>query len=85
MASDQFYLFAALASFSPALQEKLRQVKTPEGILKIAADHGYEITLQQLRYYAAQLNGDHWIWMKKGEAWRQQFFAGERQLDLQAA
>lgn len=85
MASDQFYLFAALASFSPALQEKLRQVQTPSAILEIAADHGFEITLQQLRYYASRLNGDHWLWVREGEGWRQQFFAGEQALDLQAA
>jgi Nif11 domain len=84
MASDQFYLFAALAAFSTEIQGKLRQVQSPEAILEIAADHGFEITLQQLSFYAARLNGDHWIWVQKGEAWRQRFFAGERQLDLQA-
>jgi hypothetical protein len=29
--------------------------------------------------------GDHWIWARKGDAWRKGFFARERQLDLQAA
>lgn len=85
MASDQFYLFAALASFSREIQDKLRTVQTPEGILSIAADHGYEITLQQLIHYAPRLNGDHWIWTQKGEGWRETFFARERQLDLQTA
>jgi hypothetical protein len=85
MSSDQFYLFAALASFSSEVQEKLRQVQSPEAILDIAADHGFEITLQQLAYYASRLNGDHWIWVQKGEAWRQRFFAGEQPLDLQTA
>lgn len=28
---------------------------------------------------------DHWIWARKGDAWREGFFARERQLDLQAA
>lgn len=84
MASDQFYLFAALASFSTEIQAKLRQVQSPEAILEIAAEHGFEITLQQLSFYAARLNGDHWIWAQKGEAWRQQFFASDRQLDLRA-
>lgn len=85
MTSDQFYLFAALASFSRDIQEQLRKVQTPEAILAIAADHGYDITLQQLIHYSPRLNGDHWIWVQKGEAWREQFFARERQLDLQAA
>ncbi|KMM17528.1 Nif11-like leader peptide family natural product precursor [Synechococcus sp. GFB01] len=85
MASDQFYLFAALASFSTEIQEKLRRVQTPEAILEIAAQHGYEITLEQLSYYADRLNGEHWIWVNKGEAWRKRFFAKERQLDLQSA
>ncbi len=85
MASDQFYLFAALAAFSKEIQAKLRQVQTPEAILQIASEHGYEITLQQLSYYAARLNGDHWVWVQKGDAWRERFFARELQLDLQAA
>lgn len=85
MASDQFYLFAALASFSSEIQDKLRQVQTPEAILAIAAEHGFEITLPQLSYYSARLNGDHWIWVHKDESWRERFYAKERQLDLQAA
>lgn len=85
MASDQFYLFAALAAFSREIQDKLRQAQTPEAILAIAAEHGYEISLQQLTYYSTRLNGDHWIWVHKGEAWRERFFARERQLDLKAA
>ncbi|MEB3256104.1 MAG: Nif11-like leader peptide family natural product precursor [Synechococcaceae cyanobacterium] len=85
MASDQFYLFAALASFSSDVQEKLRKVHSPEAIIALAADHGYTITLEQLSYYAHRLNGDHWIWVNKSDDWRQQFFGRERQLDLQPA
>ena len=84
MASDQFYLFAALASFNKEIQEKLRHVQTPEAILAVASEHGYQISLQQLIYYSARLNADHWIWVHKDEAWRERFFARERQLDLQA-
>lgn len=83
MASDQFYLFAALASFSHEIQQKIRKAQSPEAILAIAAEHGYEITLQQLNYYSASLTGDHWIWVQKGEGWRERFFAKERQLDMQ--
>lgn len=85
MASDHLYLFAALAAFSKDLQEKLRDVQTPDEIVAIAADHGYQITWQQLNHYASCLNGDHWIWARKGGAWRERFFARERQLDLQTA
>ncbi len=85
MASDQFYLFAALASFSSEIQYRLRQVESPEAIIAIAAEHGFQITLQQLSHYSTRLTGEHWVWTQKGEAWRQRFFAGERQLDLQAA
>jgi hypothetical protein len=65
MASDQFYIFAALATFNAAVQDRLRDAQTPEAIVAIAADH--------------------WIWARKGDAWREGFFARERQLDLQAA
>ena len=82
MASDQFYLFAALASFNSEIQNRLRAVQAPEEILSIAADQGFEITLQQLSHYSARLSGDHWVWAQRGEAWRERFFAGERQLDL---
>lgn len=85
MALDQLYLFAALASFSHEIQDKLRKVQTPEAIVALAAEHGYDITLQQLSHYANRLNGDHWIWAHQGDAWRERFFASERQLDLQAS
>jgi hypothetical protein len=85
MASDHFYLFAALASFSKELQDQLRKVQSPEAILAIAADHGFDISLEHLIYYSTRLTGDHWVWVQKGEAWREQFFASERQLQLQAA
>jgi predicted ribosomally synthesized peptide with nif11-like leader len=85
MASEQFYLFAALATFNGAVQERLRDAQTPEAIVAIAADHGFQITAQQLSFFSNRLNGDHWIWARKGDAWREGFFARERQLDLQAA
>ncbi|KEF42575.1 MAG: hypothetical protein ER33_04750 [Cyanobium sp. CACIAM 14] len=85
MATDHFYLFAALASFSAEVQEQLRQVDSPEAIVEIAAHYGFEITLKQLSYYAPRLNGDHWIWARKGESWRASFLAGEHQLRLQTA
>jgi predicted ribosomally synthesized peptide with nif11-like leader len=84
MASNQFDLFAALATFNTAVQERLRDAQTPEAIMAIAADHGYQITVQQLSFFSSRLNGDHWIWARKGDAWREGFFARERQLDLQA-
>jgi hypothetical protein len=84
MASDHFYLFAALASFSSEIQARLRHVESPEAIIAIASENGFEITLQQLIHYSSRLNGEHWVWVQKGEAWRQRFFAGEQQLDLQA-
>lgn len=85
MASDQFYLFTALAAFNSELQHKLRQVRSPEAIIALAAEHGFEITVQQLSHYAARLTGDHWIWTQKGDAWRDHFFAAERQLELEPA
>jgi len=85
MASEQFYLFAALATFNTAVQERLRDAQTPEAIVAIAADKGFQITEQQLSFFSNRINGDHWIWARKGDAWREGFFARDRQLDLQAA
>jgi len=85
MASDQFYLFATLATFNPTIQAKLRQAETPSAIVAIAAESGYQITVQQLSFFSNRLNGDHWIWAQKGDAWRERFFAREHQLDLQSA
>ena len=85
MASDQFYLFTALAAFNSAVQARLRQVASPEEIVAIAAEHGFAITLQQLNFFASRLSADHWIWANKDDAWREDFFSGERQLDLLTA
>jgi hypothetical protein len=51
MASDQFYLFTALAAFNSAVQAQLRQVASPEDIVAIAAEYGFAITLQQLNFF----------------------------------
>jgi hypothetical protein len=85
MASDQFYLFTALAAFNSAVQAQLRQVASPEDIVAIAAEYGFAITLQQLNFFSTRLSSDHWIWADKGDAWREDFFSGKRQLDLLTA
>lgn len=66
MASDQMYLFSALASFNPAVQNQLRQATSPERIVELASDHGYKITTQQLQYFASRLHRDHWAWANQG-------------------
>ena len=47
--------------------------------------YGDQISVQRLSFFSSRRNGDHWIWTRKGDAWREGFFARERQLDLQAA
>ena len=77
MASDQFYLFAALASFNRTVQERLRRVRTPQEIVDLAADQGYAITIEQLARYAGNLTAPHWVWSGQDEPWRNEFFAVE--------
>lgn len=67
------------------MRNQLRSVQTPEAIIAIAAEQGFRITWQQLRYHATSLHGDHWVWSQKGEVWRERFFAAERQLHRQIA
>jgi hypothetical protein len=85
MASDQFYLFTALAAFKSAVQAQLRQVASPEDIVAIAAENGFAITMQQLNFFSTRLSSDHWIWADKNDAWREDFFSGKRQLNLLTA
>ena len=47
--------------------------------------YGDQISVQRLSFFSSRLNGDHWIWARKGDTWRVGIFARERQLDLQAA
>lgn len=77
MASDQFYLFAALASFNRSVQEQLRAVHSPQEIVDLAAEKGYSITIEQLARYAGSLTSPHWIWFGHDEPWRNEFFAVE--------
>jgi predicted ribosomally synthesized peptide with nif11-like leader len=44
MASDQLYLFTALAAFNAHLQEQLKAVDSPQEIVAIAAEKGYAIS-----------------------------------------
>jgi hypothetical protein len=74
MASDHFYLFTAWASFNRTIHQRLQSVQSPEEIVAIAAEKGYQITVAQLSLFSRRLTGDHWAWAGKGDAWRQQFF-----------
>lgn len=77
MTSDQFYLFAALASFNRTLQERLRNVDTPQEIIQLAADQGYHISIHQLEHHAGSLTASHWVWNNHEEPWRNEFFSVE--------
>ena len=54
MASDQFYLFTALAAFNSAVQAQLRQVASPEGQRPFAWCKTF-----LLGEHTAQGSGDH--------------------------
>jgi hypothetical protein len=74
MGSDHFYLFTALASFNKSVQERLQQVQTPEEIVTIAAEKGYQITVLQLSLFSKRLRAPHWVWSNRSEEWRHGFF-----------
>jgi predicted ribosomally synthesized peptide with nif11-like leader len=82
MASDQLYLFTALAAFNTALQEQLQAAASPQEIVAIAAEKGYQISIEQLRLLSYRLNETYWVWSGRGERWRQRFFA-DAELSLQ--
>lgn len=77
MASDHFYLFTALASFSAETQALLQSVQTPQEIVDLAAQKGYQISVEQLRLFARQLQEPHWVWNQHDDHWGQTFFAGQ--------
>jgi predicted ribosomally synthesized peptide with nif11-like leader len=75
MASDQLYLFTALAAFNTHLQDQLKRAGSPQEIVAIAAERGYQISVEQLRLLSHRLNEAYWVWSGRGERWRQSFFA----------
>jgi hypothetical protein len=77
MASDHFYLFTAWASFSGEAQKLLQSVKSPQEIVELAAQRGYDISVEQLRLFARRLQEPHWVWNQHDEDWARAFFAGE--------
>jgi hypothetical protein len=77
VASDHFYLFTAWASFSAEAQKLLESVQTPQEIVDLAAQRGYEITVEQLRLFARRLQEPHWVWNQHDEQWIRDFFSGE--------
>ena len=84
MGYDHFYLFTALASFNQSIQERLKTVQSPEDIVQIAAEKGYQITINQLAYFAKRLNGNHWVWAGQSDEWVDSFF-GESNTPLHIA
>jgi predicted ribosomally synthesized peptide with nif11-like leader len=75
MASDQLYLFTALAAFNTSLQEQLKTAGSPQEIVAIAAERGYQISVEQLSLLSCRLTEAYWVWSGRGERWRQHFFA----------
>ena len=78
MASDQLYLFTALAAFNGGIQNQLRQAQSPQDIIAIAADKGFFITVEQLGMISFRLNETYWVWSGRGEHWRRSFFASHQ-------
>lgn len=76
MASDHFYLFTAWAAFSAEAQKLLQAVQSPQEIVDLAAERGYEINVDQLRVFARRLQEPHWVWNQHDEQWVRAFFAG---------
>ncbi|MFN7677909.1 MAG: Nif11-like leader peptide family natural product precursor [Cyanobacteriota bacterium] len=76
MASDHFYLFTAWASFSGEAQKLLQAVRSPQDIVDLAAEKGYQISVEQLRLFARHLQEPHWVWNQHDEQWGQDFFSG---------
>jgi predicted ribosomally synthesized peptide with nif11-like leader len=77
MASDQLYLFTALAAFNKHLQEQLKTAESPQEIISIAAESGYQISIEQLGLLSVRLNETYWVWSGRGERWRRSFFASD--------
>jgi hypothetical protein len=77
MASDHFYLFTAWASFSTEAQKLLQSVQSPQEIVDLAAERGYQITVEQLRLFARRLQESHWVWNQHDEQWVREFFSGQ--------
>lgn len=77
MASDQLYLFTALAAFNKSLQQQLKSAESPQEIIAIAAEKGYQISVEQLGMLSIRLNETYWVWSGRGEHWRRSFFASD--------
>jgi hypothetical protein len=75
MASDHFYLFTAWASFSEEAQRRLQSVNSPQEIVALAAEKGYQITVEQLIHFSRRLQDRHWVWNQHDEQWARSFFA----------
>lgn len=73
--SDHFYLFTAWATLSRTAQTRLQQASSPQEIIAIAHEKGYQITVEQLSHFAHRLTEPHWVWHGRPQHWRREFFA----------
>lgn len=76
MSSDHFYLFTAWASFSKEAQQRLQSVQSAQEIVALAAEKGYQITVEQLSHFSRRLQEPHWVWNQHDEQWGRDFFSG---------
>ena len=56
------------------LASKVKTSKTPAEIRFVANSAGYEICIEQLRYWSAELWSDFYPWSDQTSAWRKRFF-----------
>lgn len=77
IAFDHFYLFTAWASHSKQAQERLQAVQPPQGIVALAVQKGYAITIEQLRLFSRRLQETHWVWNQHDPQWWDGFIGSE--------
>ena len=71
----QLLAFSRAVAADLELQARLRSCRTPEEVLRCAAQLGYALSLELLRACAVDLAAPYWPWAEAGQKGRHHFFS----------
>lgn len=78
MAQNSIEAFAARLPQWKEVQQRLATNSTPDQIVAIARQCGFEFSQEELRQNSGALTADHWPWGGKGSEVRHAFFHQQR-------
>ena len=71
---DSLLAFCKELEVNNTLQSQVKESKSPDQIIEIAASIGHEISIKDLRFWSRELSAPYFPWSEMGHTFRRNFF-----------